>query len=288
MKENDGSASRNKRKKCLLLFSSLIISLVVIYYFQSGIGEGRKSPQGLRAQSQTTSIPDNDDNDGNDVKDGDDDNVDDDDDGDNKANGNYSGNNENRDELSKGKEKDIGRMILFEVENLDGSTRNGITGHFTVQTRPDWAPIGVERFETLTRESFWDGCRFFRVIENFVVQFGINGNPSVQKKWRGKTLKDDKVKASNQRGIVTFGTSGKDTRATQLFINTGENKFLDSQDFSPIGKVVAGMDVVDKIYNGYGDKKDSPKQNKIQTIGNKYLEQEFPKLSYIKKATFIT
>lgn len=283
MKENDGSASRNKRKKCLLIFSSLIISLVVIYYFQSGIGEGRKSLQGLRAQSQTASILDNDDNDDNDVNDFDDDEffIDD---GDNKANGDYSGNNENRDELSKGKEKDKGRMILFEVENLDGSTRNGITGHFTVQTRPDWAPIGVERFETLTRESFWDGCRFFRVIENFVVQFGINGNPSVQKKWRAKPLKDEKVKASNQRGIVTFATSGKDTRSTQLFINTGENKFLDSQGFSPIGKVVAGMDVVDKIYNGYGD---GIIQNKIVNIGNEYLEKEFPKMSYIKKATFI-
>jgi len=280
MKENDGSALRNKKKKFLLIFSGLIISLVVIYYFQSGNGEGRKSLQGLRAQSQTASIMDNDykgSNDGND-----------DGDGDKKANGNYSGNNENRDELRKGKKKDKGRLILFEVENLDGSTGNGMTGQFTVRTRPDWAPIGVERVEALTRESFWDGCRFFRVIENFVVQFGINGNPSVQKKWRGKTLKDDKVKASNQRGIVTFGTSGKDTRSTQLFINTGENKFLDSQDFSPIGKVVAGMDVVDKIYNGYGDKKDSPKQNKIQTFGNKYLEKEFPKLSYIKKATFIT
>ena len=151
----------------------------------------------------------------------------------------------------------------------------------------DWAPIGVERFETLTRESFWDGCRFFRVIENFVVQFGINGNPSVQKEWRAKPLKDEKVKASNQRGIVTYGTSGKDTRSTQLFINTGENKFLDSQGFSPIGKVVAGMDVVDKIYNGYGDGKDKPIQNKIVNIGNEYLEKEFPKMSYIKKATFI-
>lgn len=144
-----------------------------------------------------------------------------------------------------------GRLIKFEVENLDG----GDSGTFTVRTRPDWAPKGVQRFEALTENKFWDGCRVFRVLPGFIAQFGINGDPQVQSKWRSSSLSDDPVKVTNSRGTVVFATAGPNTRTTQLFINTNPkgNGFLDKQGFSPIGEVVEGMDVVDKLYAGYGE-----------------------------------
>lgn len=180
-----------------------------------------------------------------------------------------------------------GRKIVFEVETLDGDA--GKKGSFVVETKPEWAPVGVRRFEELTTASFWDGCRFFRVLPGFVAQFGISGDPKVQGEWRDKKLKDDPVKESNARGTVTFATSGPNSRTTQLFINFGNNKNLDGQGFSPIGQVVSGMDVVDRLYSGYGEGAPSgkgPSQGKIQNIGNDYLSKSFPKLSYIVSAKY--
>ena len=130
--------------------------------------------------------------------------------------------------------------------------------------------------------------RFFRVIEGFMVQFGINGDPKISAVWRDANIQDDPVKQSNMRGNVTFATAGPNTRTTQVFINFGNNVGLDEQGFSPFGKVVSGMDVVDSLYNGYGEGApggQGPNQGQIQTQGNAYLEKDFPKLDYIKKAT---
>lgn len=98
------------------------------------------------------------------------------------------------------------------------------------------------RTQELMDIGFWDNCRFFRVVPGFVVQFGINGNPDVQQKWRTANMADDTVKASNERGTVVFATAGPNSRTTQLFINTREqgNAFLDNQGFSPIGQVIEG------------------------------------------------
>mmetsp|Transcript_20989 Transcript_20989/g.29177 ORF Transcript_20989/g.29177 Transcript_20989/m.29177 type:complete len:277 (+) Transcript_20989:183-1013(+) len=169
--------------------------------------------------------------------------------------------------------------ITFELANLNGE--EGTTGKIVIQLRPDWAPLGAERFKELTKAEFWKECRFFRVVPNFIVQFGIHGDPKVQAEWRGKSLKDDTVKKTNARGTVTFATSGPNTRTTQIFINTKEkgNAFLDTQGFSPIGEVISGMEYVDQIYDGY---KEKPNQGKIQNKGNAYLEKEFPQLSYVK------
>eukprot|EP00588_Corethron_pennatum_P026567 CAMPEP_0194309340 /NCGR_PEP_ID=MMETSP0171-20130528/6314_1 /TAXON_ID=218684 /ORGANISM="Corethron pennatum, Strain L29A3" /LENGTH=249 /DNA_ID=CAMNT_0039062467 /DNA_START=10 /DNA_END=759 /DNA_ORIENTATION=- len=166
-----------------------------------------------------------------------------------------------------------GRRITFELASLKG----GGTGTLTIQTRPSWAPLGVAQFHALVDAGFFEGCRFFRVVPNFVVQFGISGNPAVQAEWRKIRLQDDPVVATNKRGTVTFATSGPNTRTTQMFINTAANKGLDGQGFSPIGEIISGMDVVDQINDEYREK---PKQGKIQMKGNEYLE-EFPKMSYI-------
>ncbi len=156
-------------------------------------------------------------------------------------------------------------------------------GNFVVEVQRAWAPNGADRFYNLVKNGFFDNCRFFRVVPNFMVQFGINGDPSIQRNWANANIPDDPVKESNKRGYVTFAqTAAPNSRSTQIFINFGDNGFLDSQRFAPFGKVTSGMDVVNKIYAGYGEK---PNQGMIQTQGNAYLEKEFPKLDYVKKAS---
>lgn len=173
-------------------------------------------------------------------------------------------------------------LIKFVFSSLDGE--EGQEGDVFVKLHPEWAPIGVTRIKELTADSFWDGCRAFRVLPNFVVQLGINGDPTKQKKW-GKKLQDDPVNTSNSRGTVTFATSGKATRTTQIFFNKVDNKFLDKMGFSPFGEVVSGMEVIERIYAEY---KETANQGLIQKRGNEYLEKSFPKMSYIKSAEFVS
>lgn len=127
-----------------------------------------------------------------------------------------------------GAEDAEGRLIEFTVENLGGEAGN--TGKFVVRLRKDWAPIGAERFEKLTEIGFWDEARAFRVLPNFIVQFGINGDPTKQALWR-KSIPDDPVQVSNKRGTVTFATAGPNTRTTQIFINTGNNGEKECMNF---------------------------------------------------------
>jgi peptidyl-prolyl cis-trans isomerase A (cyclophilin A) len=157
-------------------------------------------------------------------------------------------------------------------------------GHVIVEVSRALAPLGVDRFYNLVQAKYFDGARFFRVVPGFVVQFGLASDPDTIARW-DKNIPDDPVLTSNRRGTITFAqTSEPNTRATQLFINLGSNERLDAQHFSPFGKVVEGMDNVDAIYSGDGEK---PDQDSIMQKGNAYLEKEFPKLDYIKTARVI-
>jgi peptidyl-prolyl cis-trans isomerase A (cyclophilin A) len=156
-------------------------------------------------------------------------------------------------------------------------------GKFVITVHRDWAPKGADRFYNLVKNGFFDDTRFFRVVPNFMVQFGINGDPAVASAWQNASLTDDPAgKQSNKKGYVTFAHRGKDTRTTQVFINFKDNGFLDAQGFPPFGEVTTGFDVVQKINEQYGEK---PNQGAIQSQGNAYLNKEFPKLDYVKKAT---
>jgi peptidyl-prolyl cis-trans isomerase A (cyclophilin A) len=164
-------------------------------------------------------------------------------------------------------------------------------GDFVVEFHPEWSPNGAQRIHELIGIKFLDDCRFFRVIQGFMAQFGISGDPALAAKWDRKNINDDAVKQSNKRGYLSFAMRGPNTRSTQLFINFGDNSNLDSMGFSPIGEVVEGMDIVDEIYNGYGGGPDEggrgPRQDLMQSGGTKYLNEYFPKLDYIKKARFV-
>ena len=162
-------------------------------------------------------------------------------------------------------------------------------GTFVVEVNRDWAPHGADRFYNLVKNGFYDGARFFRVISGFMVQFGISGDPAISSVWRTAQIPPDKVKQQNRRGYITFAMAGSpDTRTTQVFINFADNTNLDAQGFAPFGRVVSGMNIVDKLHSGYGEGAPSgrgPNQGRIQMEGNAYLEKDFPKLDYIKKAT---
>ena len=155
-------------------------------------------------------------------------------------------------------------------------------GAFVIEVHRDLAPKGADRFYNLVKNGFFDDTRFFRVVPDFMVQFGINGDPAIQKNWANANIQDDPKKQSNKKGYVTFATRGPNTRTTQVFINFKDNAFLDAQGFSPFGQVVTGMDVVEKITSQYGEK---PNQGMIQSEGNAYLDKDFPKLDFVKKAT---
>jgi peptidyl-prolyl cis-trans isomerase A (cyclophilin A) len=159
-------------------------------------------------------------------------------------------------------------------------------GPIVIELHRDWAPKGVDRFYNMVRNGFFSNARFFRVIPNFMAQFGINGDPAVNAAWDKARLLDDPPNMQhNVRGILTYGTTGQpNSRGTQLFINYKDNSYLDATGFVPIGQVVEGMEAADMLNAEYGAAPQN-QQGRIATEGNKFLQASFPKLDYIKTAT---
>ncbi|MBA2661301.1 MAG: peptidylprolyl isomerase [Bradymonadaceae bacterium] len=163
-------------------------------------------------------------------------------------------------------------------------------GTIVIEVTRDWAPNGADRLYNLAKIGYFNDVAFFRVIQGFMVQFGIHGQADVNAAWREARIPDDAVKESNKPGYVTFATAGPNTRTSQLFINFGQNAGLDPQGFAPLGKVVEGMDVVNSLYAGYGEgapQGRGPSQGRMQAEGNTYLKSSFPELDYIKSVTIV-
>ncbi|HYW33331.1 MAG TPA: peptidylprolyl isomerase [Gemmatimonas sp.] len=159
-------------------------------------------------------------------------------------------------------------------------------GPFVIDVKRDLAPLGSDRFHELVSIGYFTDVRFFRIVPGFIVQFGMHGDPAVHKVWEAATLPDDPIRTRNTRGTVAFAASGPNSRATQLFISTGDNRAkLDRQRlFSPFGTVVEGMDVVEKLYAEYGEE---PNHARIARLGNPYLASWYPNLDYITSATVL-
>jgi len=163
-------------------------------------------------------------------------------------------------------------------------------GPVVIEVIRAWAPKGADRFYNLVKAGFFTDVAVFRVIEGFMAQFGIHGNPSVSAVWRDAKIQDDPVKQSNLRGFISFAMAGPNTRTTQFFINYGNNARLDSSGFSPFGRVIQGMENIDLLHSGYGEgapRGRGPDQGRVQTEGNAYLKKDFPNLDYIKSATIV-
>ena len=160
-------------------------------------------------------------------------------------------------------------------------------GDVVIEITRAWAPLGADRFYQLVRSGFFTGAPFFRVIPNFMCQFGISPTPAVNKTWEARRLMDDpKPYQSNKRGTLTFATTGQpNSRGTQLFINYKDNSFLDSQGFAPIGQVVEGMELADQFYSGYGDT--AAKEGEIENGGQAYLDRNMPHVDKIVRATVV-
>jgi peptidyl-prolyl cis-trans isomerase A (cyclophilin A) len=160
-------------------------------------------------------------------------------------------------------------------------------GRFVIEVHRDWAPNGADRFYNLVKSGYFDGVKFFRVIPGFMVQFGMHGDPAVNTAWTGAKIQDDPVKESNKRGYITFAKpNAPNSRSSQVFINFADNSSLDSQGFAPFGKVVTGMDVVDKINAKHGATPGNDQGN-IAAGGNAYLDKTYPGLTTIKQATIV-
>jgi cyclophilin family peptidyl-prolyl cis-trans isomerase len=167
-------------------------------------------------------------------------------------------------------------------------------GAFVVEAHPEWAPQGVARFRELVSAKYFDDSRFFRVVAKFIAQFGIAGDPKVTAAWKGRTIPDDppdKSRQSNLRGTLAFAMTGPGTRSTQIYINLADNARLDAQGFAPIGRVVSGMDVVDRLYAGYGEGAGGGmrggQQGKMLEGGNAHLDASFPKLDHLVRARVV-
>ena len=185
--------------------------------------------------------------------------------------------------------KTPGTATLTDIQQVAGSDQHPYLvrletskGDVLIEVHPEWAPRGAKRFRELVEAGYYDDCRFFRVLEGFMAQVGMNGDPAVNGQWDKRVIRDDPVIQSNKSGYVTFATSGPDKRSTQFFINMADNSSLDRRGFSPFGKVLEGQEHVEALYNRYGEE---PQQDRISRKGNAYLKSEFPQLDYIVRAT---
>ncbi len=165
-------------------------------------------------------------------------------------------------------------------------------GPFTLEIHRDWAPIGADRLYHLVQAGFFDDSRFSRVVPGFIMQFGIPGDPRNSTVWKDRQLHDDPVLHPNERGTIAYAMTGPNTRTHQLFISMADNRRLDVQGFAPLGFVVEGMDVVERLYGGYGETSGggmrAGKQQQVMAEGNAWLDANFPKLDRLVRARIVT
>eukprot|EP01125_Pyxidicula_operculata_P023090 TRINITY_DN97_c3_g1_i10.p1 TRINITY_DN97_c3_g1~~TRINITY_DN97_c3_g1_i10.p1 ORF type:complete len:343 (+),score=86.60 TRINITY_DN97_c3_g1_i10:2916-3944(+) len=154
-----------------------------------------------------------------------------------------------------------------------------------IEVHHEWSPLGAQRYLQLVKGGFFTNSPLFRVVKNFLVQFGIAQDPATHSKWvsKGPIHDDPKIDLPFKKGFLSFAGSGPNSRTTELFIAYNKNNFGTELWETPLGVVVSGMEVLDKIYDGYGDVPpfgNGPSQHEMYLRGNEYLEEDFPDLDY--------
>jgi peptidyl-prolyl cis-trans isomerase A (cyclophilin A) len=166
-------------------------------------------------------------------------------------------------------------------------------GSYVIEVHRDWSPHGADRFFDLVQQKYYDNSRFFRVVAGKWAQFGIAGDPKLAQAWRGRTIADDPLLQHNTKGFIAFSNTAPNTRSTQVYINLGDNSAHNDFEpaFAPFGKVIEGMEVVEKLYAGYGEGSGggmrAGKQDAMFSGGNAYLDREFPQLDHLIRARVV-
>lgn len=162
-------------------------------------------------------------------------------------------------------------------------------GDFVIQVVRAWAPLGADRFYNLVRHGYYDDARFHRTVTDFIVQWGLAGDPDVTAAWMDRFLRDDPVVATNTRGRIAYAFTEPGTRSTQIFISLVDLTRLDAGGFAPFGRVLVGMEVVDALYSGYGEESGggvrAGAQDSVVAGGNAYLDRAFPELDRLIRVT---
>jgi peptidyl-prolyl cis-trans isomerase A (cyclophilin A) len=158
-------------------------------------------------------------------------------------------------------------------------------GAFVVEVARALAPRAADRFHELVSNGYYEGTRFYRIVPGFIVQWGIHGDSTVNEQWERATFPDEPMRTPNRRGTIAFAANGPDSRAVEVFVSTGDNRrALDRQRFAPFGRVVEGMEVVERLNAEYGEE---PNFSRIMRQGNSYLRRWFPALDSIVAASIV-
>ncbi|KAJ9455276.1 Peptidyl-prolyl cis-trans isomerase [Diplonema papillatum] len=169
--------------------------------------------------------------------------------------------------------------VVLETDIILEGKLQDIVIHVTTS----FAPLGAEQFYKLVLDGFYNGAAFFRIVPNFVVQFGIAADPAMTERW-SVPINDDPVEISNEETTITFATSGANTRTTQLFVNMADNKLLDQQNFAPFGQVIQGMDALRAAYNPTPGKSGGVDQALYEERGNAWIKTKIPRINSIVRA----
>lgn len=165
-----------------------------------------------------------------------------------------------------GKEKALSKLTRKTRVNLRTSQ-----GQVVVELYPLAAPRASQRFLMLAHSGFYNATPVHRVVDGYLAQFGTNWRAK-HKKWLSKTFKDDPPLFHLDRGTLAFARSGRNKATTQVIINLRDNPQLEALGLTPFGKVVEGMDVVQRFAPA-GDPSRGLDLSRLGAEGMNYLNQ---------------
>lgn len=151
----------------------------------------------------------------------------------------------------------------------------------------EWSPLGADHFLELVRAAYYTDVAFYRMVPNFVAQFGINPDPAVRQRHSEPIADDPHHGVPFAKGTICYAGSGVNSRTTEVFFSYEANQGLAKDPFgTPFGRIAPNsLEVFEQLYNGYGDMPPwgtGPDPARIKAEGNDYLRQNFPELDYLQ------